>query len=81
MPDIALRDLKNRLSEVVREAEGGVEYVVTVDRRPVAQLGPLPLKPTWLTPQDFVARFAGRWADPGLLDELDEIAGDRVDEL
>lgn len=80
MPDIALRDLKNRLSEIVREAETGTEYVVTVDRRPVAQLGPLPTKPTWIPLGDFVERFEGRWADRGLLDELDDLAGDRVDE-
>lgn len=81
MPDIALRELKNRLSEIVRDAESGTEYVVTVDRRPVAHLGPLPVRPTWITVDDFLTRLEGRWADPGLLDDLDELAGGRVDDL
>lgn len=42
MPTIAQRDLRNRSGEVLREAERGATFVVTVDGRPVAQLGPIP---------------------------------------
>ena len=81
MPEIAVRDLKNRLSEIVRDVELGHEYIVTVDRRPVAKLSPLPQRRTWVPLGEFLAAFEGKWADPGLLAELDEIAGDTVDDL
>ena len=81
MPDIAVRDLRNRLNEIVRDVESGVEYVVTVDRRPVAKLSPLPRKRTWIPAGEFFGMMHGRWADHELLAELDELAGDTVDDL
>jgi prevent-host-death family protein len=42
MPTIPQRDLRNRSGEILRQAERGTSFVVTVDGRPVAQLGPLP---------------------------------------
>jgi prevent-host-death family protein len=42
MPTIAQRDLRNRSGEILREAERGTSFIVTVDGRPVAQLGPIP---------------------------------------
>ncbi len=41
MPQIPQRELRNNVSEVLRRAEHGEEFVVTVDGRPVAELGPL----------------------------------------
>jgi prevent-host-death family protein len=81
MAEIAVRELKNRLSEIVRDVELGNEYVVTVDRRPVARLAPLPRRATWVPLRDFIAAFEGRWADPELLAELDELVGDTVEDL
>lgn len=42
MPTIAQRDLRNRSGEILRKAERGTSFVVTIDGRPVAQLGPIP---------------------------------------
>jgi len=81
MQEIAVRDLKNRLSEIVRDVELGNEYIVTVDRRPVAKLSPVARKPTWVPLRDFIAAFEGRWADKGLLDDLNEWLPDTVDDL
>ena len=39
---IAQRDLRNQVSAVLRRAEQGERFTVTVDGRPVAELGPLP---------------------------------------
>ena len=39
--EISLRDLRNHVSEVLRQVEGGTPLTVTVDRRPVARLVPL----------------------------------------
>jgi prevent-host-death family protein len=38
---IGVRELRNQVAAVLRRAEGGERIVVTVDGRPVAQLGPL----------------------------------------
>lgn len=42
MPDrtIPQRDLRNNIAAVLREAEAGTVFTVTVRGRPVAQLGP-----------------------------------------
>ncbi|MDQ3090466.1 MAG: type II toxin-antitoxin system prevent-host-death family antitoxin [Actinomycetota bacterium] len=37
---IAQRDLRNDVARVLREAEAGTEFTVTVRGRPVARLGP-----------------------------------------
>ncbi|HEX3688832.1 MAG TPA: type II toxin-antitoxin system prevent-host-death family antitoxin [Solirubrobacteraceae bacterium] len=37
---IPQRDLRNRIGEILREAEAGTEFTVTVRGRPVAKLGP-----------------------------------------
>jgi len=40
---IGVRELKNRLTEIIREIkETGVEYTVTVHGQPVANIRPLP---------------------------------------
>jgi prevent-host-death family protein len=83
IPDrtVAVRDLKNRLSEVLREVEAGERITVTVDRRPVAELVPLDRKPRWVTGRDLLGRLEGRHADTGMLDEIRELAGETIDQL
>ncbi len=38
---IAQRDLRNDVAEVLREAQAGTTFTITVRGQPVAQLGPL----------------------------------------
>lgn len=40
METIPQKDLRNNVGEVLRRAEGGEEFTVTVAGRPVAHLGP-----------------------------------------
>ena len=51
MATIAQRELRNRSGEILRKAERGMSFVffffVTIDGRPVAQLGPIPREP-WI---------------------------------
>lgn len=42
MGTIPQRELRNNVSDVLRRAEAGERMIVTVDGRPVAELGPLP---------------------------------------
>jgi prevent-host-death family protein len=37
---IPQRELRNNVSDVLRRAEGGEHFTITVNGRPVAQLGP-----------------------------------------
>jgi len=41
MTTIAQRELRNQISAVLRRAEEGEQFTITVDGRPVALLGPL----------------------------------------
>jgi prevent-host-death family protein len=42
MPAIGLFEAKTKLSEIVRRAESGERFTITVRGRPVAELGPAP---------------------------------------
>ncbi|MDA8067509.1 MAG: type II toxin-antitoxin system prevent-host-death family antitoxin [Actinomycetota bacterium] len=41
MTVIPQRDLRNEVSDVLRRAEAGETFTITVNGRPVAQLGPI----------------------------------------
>ena len=41
MPTIPQRELRNNVSDVLRRAEGGERFTITVNGRPVAELGPV----------------------------------------
>ncbi|MGH3701530.1 MAG: type II toxin-antitoxin system Phd/YefM family antitoxin [Pseudonocardiaceae bacterium] len=49
MTEIALRELRNNTSEVLRRVENGEELDVTVNGRPVARLVPLPRRRAFLS--------------------------------
>ena len=74
MTEIALRELRNNTSEVLRRVENGEELDVTVNGRPVARLVPLPRRRTSLRWDEIHANQA----DPGLLVELRETLGDET---
>jgi prevent-host-death family protein len=40
MTTIPQRELRNNISDVLRRAEGGERFTITVNGRPVAELGP-----------------------------------------
>jgi prevent-host-death family protein len=46
--EISVRQLRNHTAEVLRRVEAGERLRVTVDRRPVAELVPLPGRSTWV---------------------------------
>jgi prevent-host-death family protein len=77
--DVSVRELRNHTAEVLRRVEAGERLRVTVDRRPVAELAPLPSRDVWVPRQRVVDGLVQ--ADPGLRDELGEALPDTVDEL
>jgi prevent-host-death family protein len=78
MPRIPQKELRNNVAEVLRRAEAGEEFTITVAGRPVAQLGPTrrrrwvggpDLARVWDAPAphtlgDDLERFAAELGDP-----------------
>lgn len=69
MTTIPLRELRNNVSNVLRRAESGERFRVTVGGRPVAELGPLPTR-RWASPEQLRALFAAAPVDAGWQAEL-----------
>ena len=75
---IPQKELRNNVADVLRRAEAGEEFTITVAGRPVAQLGPTrrrewvggaELSKVWATPvpetlAGDLERFPGELADP-----------------
>jgi prevent-host-death family protein len=70
VPDLPQRELRNNVSAVLRAAEAGETYTVTVDGRPVAQLGPYRPR-QWLSAEQ-VRSLLATPTDPGLVDSVAE---------
>ena len=79
MEDLPQRSLRNNVSAVLRAAEAGQRYTITVDGRPVAELGPH--RPRQWLPRAQVDELLTTPTDEALLDDvgragLDEGLGD-----
>ena len=77
--EVSVRELRNHMAEVLRRVEAGERLRVTVDRRAVAELAPLPARDTWVPRERVVAALVQ--ADPGLRRDLDDALPQTVDEL
>ncbi len=75
MKQIAQRDLRNNSSAILRAAEAGEVFVVTVGGRPVATLGPY-RKRQWV-PATTLKEILASPTDETVLEDLD--AFDRAD--
>jgi prevent-host-death family protein len=78
MATIPQKELRNNVGDVLRRAETGEEFTITVSGRPVAQLGPIrgrawvgaaKLSELWKLPTDRrlpkeLERFGGSLRDP-----------------
>lgn len=77
MKTIPQRELRNASGKVLREAEAGEQFVVTVDGRPVATLGPY-RKRTWVS-KSKVLEVLQTPTDETLLNDLKAFdAGDQL---
>jgi prevent-host-death family protein len=78
VPTIPQKELRNSVGEILRRAEAGEEFTVTVAGRPVARLGPASrrqwvggpdLRRVWQTPapatlEEDLSRFGDDLVDP-----------------
>ena len=77
--EVSVRELRNHTAAVLRRVEAGERLRVTVDRRPVAELSPLPARDVWIPRPRVLAALIQ--ADAALRAELSEALPDTVDEL
>jgi prevent-host-death family protein len=77
--EVSVRELRNHTAEVLRRVEAGEHLTVTVDRRPVAELVPLPARTTWVPRERVIASLVQ--ADPGLTNDLAAAQPDTIDDL
>ncbi|HEY5431312.1 MAG TPA: type II toxin-antitoxin system prevent-host-death family antitoxin [Solirubrobacteraceae bacterium] len=77
--EVSVRELRNHTAEVLRRVEAGERLRVTVDRRPVAELAPLPARDVWVARQRVLDALTQ--ADSGLREQLAQALGETVDEL
>lgn len=68
MSTIPQRELRNHVSDVLRRAERGERFVITVDGRPVADLGPH--RPQRWVGRDRLLQLMALPAVPTLLDDV-----------
>ena len=72
MTTISARELRERTSDVVRRAQQGEHFVITVDGRPVADLGPH--RPRRWVERDRLRGLMAEPAVPTLLDDVRRLA-------
>jgi prevent-host-death family protein len=77
MATIPQKELRNHVGEVLRRAEAGERFTITVSGRPVAELGPVRAR-QWVSS----IQLADLWAtppDPTLEHDLQALDGQLID--
>lgn len=74
MRTIPQRDLRNRSGEILRQAETGEQFTITVEGRPVAVLGPIQRR-QWVPREEVLKLLRTHSADPGFFEEIQEMGG------
>lgn len=76
MTRIATRELRNDTAGVLRRVQAGEEVVITVRGEAVAKLVPLfPERRRWMPKAELLELLRTSRADPGLTEQLRELAG------
>jgi prevent-host-death family protein len=79
--EIGVRDLRNRTASVIDAVKAGERVVLTVNGDPLADIVPHGQRNRWLGGEQLREQLRTRSADPGLRRELDELAGQTLEEL
>ena len=84
VPTIPQKELRNQVGEILRRAEAGEEFTITVSGRPVARLGPIPFEAgreddadAWVNSADLTDLMGL----PAMPDFLEDIRGGFVGEV
>lgn len=82
MRTIPQRELRNHISQVLRQVEAGERLRVTVDGRPVADLVPIDGSRRAFVSRDEILQVLTRAPlDPGFVRDLEAATGATIDEL
>jgi prevent-host-death family protein len=81
MSEVASRELRNSTRALLDRVAAGERITITVDGRPVAELGPVQRRPRWMAKKEFFELIADRRADPALRRDLDELVDETTDDL
>jgi prevent-host-death family protein len=76
---IPQRELRNNSGEILRQAEAGQRFTITVEGRPVAVLGPYG-KRQWVPRAEFLKILRSGPVDPDFLKDVAELGG-RLEDL
>jgi prevent-host-death family protein len=79
--EIGVRDLRNRTSQVIDAVQAGERVTLTVHGEPIADIVPHGRRARWLTGAHLHEELKSKAADPQLRRELDELAGQTLEEL
>ena len=83
--EVGIREVRGRLTELVRRAGAGHRLVVTIGGRPVAQLGPVESSGDEVTLDDLIVRGlvepARRGDRPPPSTQIDSWTGNRLDRI
>ncbi|MGL5927304.1 MAG: type II toxin-antitoxin system Phd/YefM family antitoxin [Dermatophilaceae bacterium] len=78
---IGVRELRNDTARVVDAVRSGERVTLTVHGEPVADIVPHAVRRRWLSGPELRRQLMDDAADPGLRDDLDELAGQTLDDL
>jgi prevent-host-death family protein len=82
METVPSRDLRNHTADVLRRVSQGASLTVTVNGRPVAELSPVRSgRQPSMSRGDLIHLLESRQADPGLRQDLVQLAGDTTEDL
>ncbi len=74
MKTIAQRELRNHSDEILRQAEAGQRFTITVDGWPVAMLGPCQ-KRQWVPKAELLKILRSLPPDPEFFEDLGDMGG------
>ena len=79
--DVGVRDLRNHTARVLDAVRAGEHVTLTVHGEPVADIVPHRMRRRWLSGSALRDELRDGAADPGLRDDLDELAGETLGDL
>jgi prevent-host-death family protein len=79
--EIGVRDLRNRTGQVIDAVQAGERVTLTVHGEPVADIVPHGRRARWLAGARLREQLRDRAADSQLTHDLDELAGQTLEEL
>jgi prevent-host-death family protein len=79
--NVGVRDLRNHTTRVIDAVQAGERVTLTVRGEPVADIVPHAQRARWLPGRELRSQLADRAADADLTRQLDELAGQTIDQL